>query len=148
MLDLVTWLLRKLSYIFYLLISFAFGADASECGRFYFPQINHAKALVIIPTYNERENIGPMIREVLAQKENLDILIVDDSSPDGTSKVVKELMKEIPGRIHLLSRSTKDGLARAYIAGLKWGMNREYEYLVQMDADFSHRPVDINRHMD
>lgn len=100
------------------------------------------KVLVVIPTYNERDNIAPLIREILVQTPTTDILVVDDNSPDGTAGVVKELQTTL-AQVHLLSRPGKSGLGRAYVAGFQWGLERGYDILVEMDADFSHRPVDL-----
>lgn len=104
------------------------------------------KSLVIIPTYNEKENIETIIREILKQDLGFHILIVDDSSPDGTSDIVFRLSKEFPNQVNLLLREKKEGLGRAYISGFKWGLERNYEYLIEMDADFSHRPIDLKKH--
>lgn len=103
-------------------------------------------SLVIIPTYNEKENIEAIIREILKQDLGFHILIVDDSSPDGTSNIVLKLSKEFPGQVNLLLREKKEGLGRAYISGFKWGLEKKYEYLIEMDADFSHRPMDLKKH--
>lgn len=103
-------------------------------------------SLVIIPTYNEKENIETIIREILKQDLGFHILIVDDSSPDGTSDIVIQLSKEFPNQVNLLLREKKEGLGRAYISGFKWGLERNYEYLIEMDADFSHRPIDLKKH--
>ena len=100
------------------------------------------KALVIIPTYNEKDNIRSLIESVLSQDSNLDVLVVDDSSPDGTAAIVDGMAKANP-RVHLMSRPGKQGLGTAYIAGLKWGLACEYAYLIEMDADFSHDPREI-----
>jgi len=100
------------------------------------------KVLVIIPTYNERDNIAPLIREILVQAPAVEILVVDDNSPDGTAHVVRDLQKSL-AQVHLLSRPGKSGLGRAYVAGFQWGLERGYELLVEMDADFSHRPLDL-----
>lgn len=99
--------------------------------------------LVIIPTYNELENIQLMIDAVLSQNENLHLLIVDDGSPDGTGQIVKENIKKYNSRLHLEERSSKQGLGTAYIHGFKWALERSYEYIFEMDADFSHDPNDI-----
>lgn len=97
------------------------------------------KSLVIIPTYNERENVVAMIRAVLALPEMFDILIVDDASPDGTGDLVRAEQPLHPeGRLSLLSRCGKEGLGTAYIAGFKWALERDYEYIIEMDCDFSH----------
>lgn len=102
-------------------------------------------ALVIIPTYNEKENVELIIRAVFAQKKQFHILIVDDSSPDGTSEIVKNLMTEFPEKLHLEIRSEKTGLGVAYIHGFKWALQNEYTYILEMDADFSHNPKDLVR---
>jgi dolichol-phosphate mannosyltransferase len=104
-----------------------------------------AESLVIIPTYNERENIVRMIRTVYALPIDAHILIVDDGSPDGTGDLVREQQLEFPGRLHLLERSGKMGLGTAYIAGFKWGLQHDYEYFFEMDCDFSHHPEDLPR---
>lgn len=100
------------------------------------------KKLVIIPTYNEIENIQKLLPELLGLTTGFDILVVDDSSPDGTAQFVKK-MTEQHSRIHLLLRQQKNGLGQAYIAGFKWGIEHGYQALVEMDADFSHRPLDL-----
>lgn len=100
------------------------------------------KPLVIIPTYNERENIVNILPVVLAQRSDLDILVVDDNSPDGTGQLVREFAVKEP-RVHLLSRAGKEGLGKAYLAGFRWGLAQNYDALIEMDADFSHRPVDL-----
>lgn len=105
-----------------------------------------SKALVIIPTYNEIENIENIIHAVMNIPSPLfDVLIVDDNSPDGTANVVRTLQKDFPDRLHLLSRNEKNGLGRAYIAGFNWALERGYDYLTEMDADFSHNPDDLPR---
>lgn len=99
-------------------------------------------SIVIIPTYNEKENIRAIIAAVLAHEEHqFDVLIVDDNSPDGTGAIVDEIIAEQPERVHILKRAGKQGLGTAYIAGFKWALERDYEYITEMDADFSH-PVD------
>ncbi len=100
------------------------------------------QALVIIPTYNEKENIRGIVELVLSQAANLEVLVVDDNSPDGTAAIVIEMAQANP-RVHLLSRAGKLGLGTAYIAGFKWGLSRGYAYLIEMDADFSHDPREI-----
>ena len=100
------------------------------------------RILVVVPTYNERENLPKLVDRLLAAQEELEILVVDDSSPDGTGKWVGELASRNP-RIHLLSRTAKNGLGRAYIAGFQWAISHGYELIVQMDADFSHNPDDV-----
>ncbi|MEI6410367.1 MAG: polyprenol monophosphomannose synthase [Bacteroidota bacterium] len=102
-------------------------------------------SLVIIPTYNERENAEAIIRATFALPEPFHILIVDDSSPDGTGQIVRNLQKEFAGRLHLLERAGKNGLGTAYIAGFRWGLANGYEFLTEMDADFSHNPKDLLR---
>jgi len=106
-----------------------------------------SNALVIIPTYNEKENISLIIEAVLSLPKDFHLLIVDDGSPDGTSEIVKELQQKFntsnDTKLHLLQRAGKLGLGTAYIAGFKYGMDRKYEYLLEMDADFSHDPKDL-----
>ena len=103
------------------------------------------KSLVIIPTYNEIENIDKISRAVLALPDGFDILVIDDGSPDGTAAAVKRLQAEFDGRLHLLERSGKLGLGTAYIAGFRWALERDYDYIFEMDADFSHNPDDLPR---
>ncbi len=102
-------------------------------------------SLVIIPTYNEKENISEMIDTVMGLEKQFDLLIIDDGSPDGTAKIVKEKMKLFPNRLHLEERAGKLGLGTAYIHGFRWAMRREYEYIFEMDCDFSHNPQDLVR---
>jgi len=97
-------------------------------------------SLVIIPTYNEILNIEAIIWKTLLTKESFHILIVDDGSPDGTGAKVKEIQKEFTERLHILERSEKQGLGTAYIAGFNWALERDYQYIFEMDADFSHPP--------
>lgn len=97
--------------------------------------------LVIIPTYNEIENIEAMIHKVMSLDKKIDLLIVDDNSPDGTAEVVKSLQNTYPNQLHLLQRAGKNGLGTAYIAGFHWALEREYQFICEMDCDFSH-PVD------
>ncbi len=100
-------------------------------------------SLVIIPTYNEKENIERIIRKVFSLKKDFDILIVEDNSPDGTAKIVHKLMEEFKNRLFILERKGKLGLGTAYISGFKWGLDHEYNYIFEMDADFSHNPEDL-----
>jgi dolichol-phosphate mannosyltransferase len=102
-------------------------------------------AIVIIPTYNEIENVESIIRAVFSQKKEFHVLIVDDNSPDKTSEVVKGLQEEFKGRLFLLERNKKSGLGTAYIAGFEWALERSYQYIFEMDADFSHNPDDLSR---
>ncbi len=99
--------------------------------------------LVIIPTYNERENIEDIIRAVFSLEEEMHILIVDDNSPDGTAGIVRHLIEEFSGNLHLLLREKKEGLGAAYLAGFSWALERDYAYVLEMDADFSHNPEDL-----
>lgn len=101
--------------------------------------------LVIIPTFNEKENIQDILGHVLRLTLSFDVLVVDDGSPDGTAALVKEMMLTHPGRIHLLERSGKLGLGTAYIAGFKWALKADYRFIFEMDADFSHNPDDLVR---
>ncbi|MBO6250443.1 MAG: polyprenol monophosphomannose synthase [Muribaculaceae bacterium] len=106
-------------------------------------------SVVIIPTYNEKENIAAIIAAVLELGEHqFDVLVIDDNSPDGTAAIVDDLATQTPGRIHLLRRSGKLGLGTAYIAGFKWALEKGYDYVIEMDADFSHPPrklIDLQR---
>ena len=102
--------------------------------------------IVIIPTYNEKENVEKIIRAVFALERPFDVLIIDDGSPDGTGNIVKSLQEnEFSGRLHLIERAGKQGLGTAYIAGFKWALERKYDYIFEMDADFSHNPKDLLR---
>ncbi len=104
--------------------------------------------LVIIPTYKERENIEKIIRKVFSLPGNFHILIVDDGSPDGTADIVKKLQLEFSEALHIVERSGKQGLGTAYILGFKWALARSYQYVFEMDADFSHNPDDLLRLLD
>lgn len=101
--------------------------------------------LVIIPTYNEKENIEKIARKVFSLPGGFHLLVVDDGSPDGTAAIVKTLQNEFAGKLHILERSGKLGLGTAYIAGFKWALQKDYEYIFEMDADFSHDPEDLTR---
>lgn len=102
-------------------------------------------SLVIIPTYNEKENIRKMILKVFSLSKEFHLLIVEDNSPDGTGDIVKELMSEYAGRLFILERKGKLGLGTAYIAGFKWALERDYKFVFEMDCDFSHNPDDLLR---
>ena len=104
-----------------------------------------ADSIVIIPTYNERENIEKIIRAVFGLEKLFHILIVDDGSPDGTADIVRQLQTEFPERLYIIERKGKLGLGTAYIAGFKWALSRAYLYIYEMDADFSHNPADLPR---
>ncbi|MGV8914919.1 MAG: polyprenol monophosphomannose synthase [Kaistella sp.] len=103
------------------------------------------KKLVIIPTYNEKENIECIISTVFALEEDFHILVVDDSSPDGTADIVKRLQGKFPSKLHLSIRKVKDGLGKAYIHGFKWALQNNYDFIFEMDADFSHNPKDLDK---
>ncbi len=107
--------------------------------------MSNSKALIIIPTYNEIENINSIVHAVLAENDIFHILVVDDNSPDGTAEKVVQLQSEYPERIHLLKRSGKLGLGTAYITGFKYALEKTYAFIFEMDADFSHNPKDLNR---
>jgi len=100
-------------------------------------------SLIILPTYNEKENIENIIRAIFSLKKSFDILVVDDNSPDGTGKIVKKMQSEFPDRIFLEIRKLKTGLGAAYVHGFKWALVRKYDYIIEMDADFSHDPNDL-----
>jgi dolichol-phosphate mannosyltransferase len=100
-------------------------------------------SIVIIPTYNEKENIEKIIRFVFSLKKDFDILIVEDNSPDGTAQIVRRMMAEFPGRLFMEERKGKLGLGTAYIHGFKWSLAKGYGYIFEMDADFSHNPEDL-----
>jgi len=101
--------------------------------------------LVIIPTYNEKENIERMVRKVFSLSLPFSLLIIDDNSPDGTADIIKSLQKEYPKQLHLIEREGKLGLGTAYITGFKWALENKYDYICEMDADFSHNPEDLIR---
>lgn len=103
------------------------------------------RRLIIIPTYNEKENIAKMVRRVMALSLGFDLLIVDDSSPDGTAELVRNLQPEFGGRLHIVERAGKLGLGTAYICGFKWALERDYARIFEMDCDFSHNPDDLAR---
>lgn len=103
------------------------------------------KKNVIIPTYNEKENIEKIIRKLFSLEGEYNVLIVDDGSPDGTATIVKGLQDEFPGRLALIERSGKQGLGTAYLTGFKWSLEHDYDYVFEMDADFSHNPDDLPR---
>lgn len=106
-------------------------------------QEQKSDSIVLIPTYNEKENIKNIIHAVFALEHPFDILVIDDNSPDGTAAIVKELQSQFEGRLHLLERAGKQGLGTAYIAGFKWAIENKYDYIIEMDADFSHNPDDL-----
>ena len=102
------------------------------------------RVLVIIPTYNERENIESLVAAVLAQDERIDVLVVDDGSPDGTGEIANKMARQ-SSRVHVFHRVAKQGLGTAYVAGFRYALARRYDRVVEMDADFSHRPEDLSR---
>jgi dolichol-phosphate mannosyltransferase len=101
--------------------------------------------IVIIPTYNEKENIANIIKAIFSLQQGYHLLIIDDGSPDGTGDIVKDLMDVYDGQLFLEERSGKQGLGTAYIHGFKWSISRGYNFIFEMDADFSHRPIDLER---
>ena len=103
------------------------------------------KKIVIIPTYNEKENIEAITRKVFSLEGEFHILVIDDGSPDGTALIVKKLQEEFPERLHLIERSGKQGLGTAYLTGFRWSLDQGYDYVFEMDADFSHNPDDLLR---
>lgn len=100
-------------------------------------------SIIIIPTYNEKENLEKMVRKIFSLKKDFHLLIVDDNSPDGSAQIVKNLQKEFPEKLHLEERKGKLGLGTAYIHGFKWALKNNYEYIFEMDCDFSHNPNDL-----
>ncbi len=102
-------------------------------------------ALVIIPTYNEKENIEAIIRATFSQEKVFHVLVVDDNSPDGTATIVENLQEEFPSQLFIEKREGKSGLGTAYIHGFKWAIFNKYDYIIEMDADFSHNPNDLIR---
>ncbi len=104
-----------------------------------------SKNVVVIPTFNEKENIEAIIGEVIRLDPQFDVLIVDDNSPDGTASIVKNIISENPDRVYLIEREGKLGLGTAYITGFKWALENSYDYICEMDADFSHNPEDLVR---
>ena len=101
------------------------------------------KAIVIIPTYNEKENIQKMVQTILLLPVPYDILIIDDGSPDGTADIVRSVQHSSPDRLFMLERKGKQGLGTAYIMGFKWAIDKKYDFIFEMDADFSHNPQDL-----
>jgi dolichol-phosphate mannosyltransferase len=104
-----------------------------------------SNSVVIIPTYNEKENVDRMTRKVMSLEKDFHLLFVDDSSPDGTADIIRGLMSEFSGRVHLEERKGKLGLGTAYIHGFKWAIEKKYDYVFEMDCDFSHNPDDLIR---
>ena len=102
-------------------------------------------SIIIIPTYNEKENIENITRAIFSLEKTFHILVVEDNSPDGTADIVRKLQLEFPDQLFMLERKGKLGLGTAYIAGFKWALEREYDYIFEMDADFSHAPADLPR---
>ena len=105
----------------------------------------HTDSIVIIPTYNECENVSRIITAVLSLEKRFDLVIIDDGSPDGTAGIVRSMQEDYPGRLFLLERGGKLGLGTAYIEGFRWALDKGYEYIFEMDADFSHNPADLPR---
>lgn len=103
--------------------------------------------LIVVPTFNERDNLPQIVRRIMAQPVEVDVLVVDDNSPDGTGRVADEIAASNP-HVHVLHRPGKQGLGRAYIAGFQWALQRSYEFVMEMDADFSHNPTDIPAFLD
>jgi dolichol-phosphate mannosyltransferase len=108
-------------------------------------QVAPGSVLVIVPTYNEAENIVPLARQVLDLSGEYDLLVIDDGSPDGTADLVRELQQEHPDRLHLFERPGKLGLGTAYVTGFRWALDRAYEFVCEIDADLSHNPADLPR---
>ncbi|MGL4853029.1 MAG: polyprenol monophosphomannose synthase [Phocaeicola sp.] len=107
--------------------------------------MNKADSIIIMPTYNEKENIEKMIRTIFSLEKRFDLLVIEDNSPDGTAGIVRQLQAEFPDRLFMIEREGKLGLGTAYITGFKWGLEQTYAYIFEMDADFSHNPDDLIR---
>lgn len=107
-------------------------------------EANDVRALVVIPTYNERDNLARLVAALLKEAPSVEILVVDDASPDGTGEIAEALGRET-GRVRVLHRAGKQGLGTAYVAGFEYALSEDYDYVIQMDADFSHRPQDVPR---
>jgi dolichol-phosphate mannosyltransferase len=107
--------------------------------------VSGGRSLVVVPTYNERENLEPIVGAILSQAADLDVLVIDDNSPDGTGRIADRLSVQQPPRVFVLHREGKRGLGTAYIAGFQWAIQRGYDYVFEMDADFSHDPADLLR---
>lgn len=103
----------------------------------------NSDSIILIPTYNERENVAHMIDTVMALPQAMDLVIIDDNSPDGTAGIVRELQSRYPERLHLIERAGKQGLGTAYLAGFRWALDAGYEYIFEMDCDFSHPPAKL-----
>ena len=103
------------------------------------------RRVVIIPTYNEKENVATMLDKVFSLPEAFDVLIIDDGSPDGTAAIVRARRQQYPGRLHLIERAGKLGLGTAYLTGFRWGLEEGYDFMCEMDCDFSHNPDDLGR---
>jgi len=112
------------------------------CATFFHLSMTAERSLVVVPTYNERDNLPKLVDRLLALPDGVEILVVDDGSPDGTGEWVAETAAKEP-RLHLLARTAKNGLGRAYVAGFEWALAHGYDLVVQMDADFSHSPEDV-----
>src|SRR4026209_788921 len=100
------------------------------------------KSLVIVPTYNEKDNLPSIVARIMRHPDYIELLVVDDTSPDGTGKIADDIAAQDP-RVHVLHRAEKNGLGRAYCAGFKWALERDYQFILEMDGDFSHNPDDI-----
>src|SRR3982074_1749855 len=104
-----------------------------------------SRSLVVLPTYNERENVETIVAAILGQSADFEVLVVDDNSPDGTGRIVDGLVEAEPTRVHVMHRAGKRGLGTAYIEGFEWALARNYDFVFEMDADFSHDPADLLR---
>src|SRR5688572_23921198 len=109
------------------------------------PPFDNLEKLVVIPTFNEKENISQILLAIFNLNENFHVLVIDDNSPDGTAQIVKELQPRFPGQLYIEERKGKQGLGTAYIHGFKWAIANEYQFIFEMDADFSHNPADLTR---
>jgi len=109
------------------------------------PPFDNLEKLVVIPTFNEKENISQILLAIFNLNENFHVLVIDDNSPDGTAQIVKELQPRFPGQLYIEERKGKQGLGTAYIHGFKWAIANNYQFIFEMDADFSHNPADLTR---
>ena len=140
----MTWQNFFLFYLFFVFYCFHIKKKLYLCSSIKTVK-DMSDTLVITPTYNEKENIEAIIRKVFSLPKEFDMLIIEDNSPDGTADIVKRLMQEFPERLFIVERKGKLGLGTAYLDGMRWGNEHGYDYMIEMDADFSHNPDDLVR---